>query len=164
MKPTKSIPSVKAQPEGDWVRAVVSGPINEDAKSTLQALVDSAPKKVILDMGGVTHLNSCGIRDWSIFLKALRANSEVVFERCTDEVVRTMNMVTNFHGRLPVRSLYRAYGCDHCGHEQNELFESGKDFQAGTVPKTAAKACAKCGKTTEPFEADEEFFQFLSAS
>lgn len=152
---------IKTVSEGEWTRVVFKGPINEDAKAPLNALEPSLGKRVLLDMEAVTQLNSIGIRDWSLFLKALKTNREVAFDRCPDEVVRTMNMVTNFHGRLPVRSLFRAYGCDHCGHEQMELFVEGKDYARGTLPNTPAKACGECGKPTMAFEQDEEFFQFL---
>lgn len=153
--------TLKSAAEGEWQRITLAGPINEEAKAVLSPLLAQAGKKVVLDLSGVTYLNSCGIRDWSYFLKALKTDREIVFDRLTDEVVRTMNMVTNFYYRLPVRSVYRAYGCEHCGHEQVEQFSEGADYQKGAVPATAPRACKSCGKATEPFEPDEEFFQFL---
>ncbi len=147
--------------EGEWQRISLAGPINEEAKAVLAPLLTQAGRKLVLDLGAVTYLNSCGIRDWSYFLKALKTDREIVFDRLTDEVVRTMNMVTNFYYRLPVRSVSRAYGCEHCGHEQIEVYTEGRDYQRGQLPATPVKACAKCGETTEPFEPDDEFFQFL---
>jgi hypothetical protein len=152
---------VVSQEDGDWQRLAFAGAINEDAKAALMAHADTAGKKCILDLGDVTLINSCGIRDWSIFLRALKAEREVVFDRCTDEIVRTMNMVTNFYYRLPVRSVYRAYGCENCGHEQVEHLKEGKDFAAGAVPHNAPVKCNSCGQATEAFEPDDEFFQFL---
>lgn len=156
---------------GEWTRLALAGPVNEDAKSVLMPLVDTAGPRCILDLGEVTYLNSVGIRDWSLFLKSFKTAPgggggapkprEIVFDRCTDEVVRTMNMVTNFHYRLPVRSLFRAYGCEHCGHEQTVLLREGVDYQVGQMPDTPAQHCAQCAKISEPFVLDEEFFQFL---
>ena len=152
---------IKATKEGDWERLAFSGPINEDAKAALMALADSATPRCILDLGAVTLINSCGIRDWSIFLRTLKTDREVVFDNCTDEIVRTMNMVTNFYYRLPIRSVYRAYGCESCGHEQVEHLLAGKDYTAGSIPRCGPVKCGSCGKPTEAFEPDDEFFQFL---
>ncbi len=152
---------VQMAAEGEWQRLAFSGAINEDAKGTLMPFADSTGTKVILDLRDVTLINSCGIRDWSIFLRALKMNREVVFDRCPDEIVRTMNMVTNFYYRLPVKSVYRAYGCENCGHEQAELLKEGADYAAGAIPSGKPVKCASCGEMAEAFEPDDEFFQFL---
>ncbi len=153
--------SIKANREGDWQRLLFFGPITEEAKPLFTSWLSKLTPKVVLDLSGVTYLNSCGIRDWSYFLKTLKTGREVVFDKLPDEVVRTMNMVSNFHGKVPVRSVYRAYGCDHCGHEQMEFFSEGKDYVRGQLPTPPPRNCAKCGKASASFETDEEFFQFL---
>ncbi len=152
---------ISVSQEGDWQRLSFSGAINEDAKASLMAHAEAAGTKCILDLGSVTLINSCGIRDWSIFLRTLKNDREIVFDRCTDEIVRTMNMVTNFYYRLPVKSVYRAYGCESCGHEQVEHLLEGKDYTVGAVPRSGPVKCSACGQVTEAFEPDDEFFQFL---
>ena len=152
------------QEDGSWQRLAVTGPINEDAKAVLMPLTTAAGPRCILDMGGVTQVNSIGIRDWSHFLKALKTGRELVYERVPDEVVRTMNMVTNFQGRLVVRSVFRDYACPHCDHEQTELFEMGKDYEIGKIPSLPAAACKSCGKEAEPTEPDDVYFSFLLAA
>jgi hypothetical protein len=152
---------VTMRQEGAVTRLLLAGPIDEEARSVLMPAAEAVGKSCVLDMQGVTHLNSVGIRDWALFLKVLRLGRTVAYDRCTDEVVRTMGMVTSFRSGLPVRSFYRAYGCDHCGHEQMELYVEGKDYAAGTLPPARAAACASCGRETEAFVPDQEFFQFL---
>lgn len=151
--------------EGDWHRLTFKGSITEEAKAELMRLATAtgAGAKVLLDLAHVTFINSCGIRDWSFFLKALREGREVVFDRVTDEIVQTMNMVLNFHSRLPVRSLFRAYTCGNCGDESNLHLALGKDYQMGVLPEVPEPPCVKCGSAAEPLESDEEFFQFLVA-
>lgn len=152
---------IDLEDEGEWQRVVYRGPINEDAKAALAQVVDRIAQRAILDLGGVSYLNSCGIRDWSYFLKAVKMGRELVLDRCADEVVRTMNMVISFHGNLPVRSVFRVYGCPHCQHEQVESFADGVHYKRGEMPQIPEMKCQKCGEKTEPFESDEEFFSFL---
>jgi hypothetical protein len=168
MRPTGSAKlSISLVDEAPWTRIVLAGPLDENAKAVLARLADQTAatavtaSKVLLDLAGLTHANSVGIRDWSLFLRAFKDKREVELDRCTDDLVRTMNMVTGFHHRLPVRSLYREYGCSHCGHEQTELLVAGKDYKQGEIPRLEAKICAACGLTTDPFTPDDEFFQFL---
>lgn len=149
------------QEEGDWQRLTFKGSITEEAKPELMRLATAPRAKVLLDLAGVTSINSCGIRDWSFFLKTLREGREVVFDRVTDEIIHTMNMVLNFHSRLPVRSLFRAYTCGNCGSEPHLHLSLGKDYELGVLPELPEPLCAKCGFKAEPVETDEEFFQFL---
>lgn len=152
---------IDLEDEGEWQRVVYRGPINEDAKAALAQVIGRIAERAILDLGGVSYLNSCGIRDWAYFLKTVKKGRELVLDRCVDEVVRTMNMVISFHGNLPVRSLSRVYGCPHCQHEQVEAFVDGVHYKRGEMPRIPEMKCQRCGKTTEPFESDEEFFSFL---
>ncbi len=151
--------------EGDWHRLTFKGSITEEAKAELMRLATAtgAGAKVLLDLAHVTFINSCGIRDWSFFLKAIREGREVAFDRVTEEIIYTMNMVLNFHSRLPVRSLFRGYACTGCGHETRVQLALGKDYQVGTTPEIPEPACAVCGDKAEPSEPDDEFFQFLVA-
>jgi hypothetical protein len=147
--------------EGGWTRVALQGPLNEEAKALLAPLATQIGPRCLFDLADVTYLNSVGIRDWSIFLRTFKEGREIAFDRCADEVVRTMNMVTNFRLQLPVRSLFRAYGCESCGHEQTVPFFEGRDYAQGAMPTPPSLACLQCGKPTAPFVQDEEFFQFL---
>ena len=155
---------VNTTQDGSYQRLAFVGPLNEDAKTVLTPLAAAAGPRCILDMGGVTQVNSIGIRDWSHFLKVLKTGRELVYERVPDEVVRTMNMVTNFQGRLTVRSVFREYACTHCDHEQTEVYELGRHYELGTVPSLAPVSCKSCGKVTEPVEPDDVYFSFLLAA
>ncbi len=160
MTPPKQL-EFSSAPEGLGVRIKLAGPLTEEAKPTLDKLLKSAPATVILDFGAVTFLNSVGIRDWSHFLRGFKEKRQVVFDRLPDEVVRTINMVLNFRGKLPVKSVLRTYGCDHCGHEQERHLVEGKDYFPGVVPELPSCPCPQCGKEAEAFDSDQEFFQFL---
>ena len=152
---------IDLQDEGDWQRLVYHGPINEDTKMALARITDKIAKRAILDLGDVSYLNSCGIRDWSYFLRAIKQDREIVLDRCPDEVVRAMNMVISFHANLLVKSVFRIYGCPSCDHEQAEVLLEGVHFRRGTTPNLPRVICKSCGKDSEPFESDEEFFTFL---
>lgn len=153
--------SYKIQKEGEWSRILLGGPITEFAKSQLERLCSEAGAKCILDLGAVTFVNSCGIRDWSHFLKVLKKNRDLEFDFVPDEIVRTMNMMIVFRQDLPIRSVIRMYECEKCQSESSVLLSNGKDFQVNQVPKIAPVKCASCGSLCQPFESDEDFFMFL---
>lgn len=147
--------------EGEWQRVVYHGPINEDTKLALARVSDKIARRAILDLGDVSYLNSCGIRDWSYFIRSLKKDRELVLDRCPDEVVRAMNMVISFHSNLPVKSVFRIYGCPSCEHEQAEVLVEGVHYRRGAAFNLPNVQCKNCGQPSEPFESDEEFFTFL---
>lgn len=161
MVTTKSTIQIEIRAEGDAQRVLFAGPVNEDAKNKLNDLAAKLGSKVILDLGEVTLLNSCGVRDWAHFIRAINKNREISFDRCTDAVVRVMNMVLSFHAHLPVLSLLREYSCPHCGRGQVETLVSGKDYTKGQSACSPVVKCLQCGQTTEPVELDEEYYCFL---
>lgn len=153
--------SIELKVEGDWQRLIYQGPVNENTKTALARYNEQFARNIILDMGQVTYLNSCGIRDWSYFVRSLKNARQVAFDRCPDEVVRAMNMIISFHSQLPVRSVLRTYCCPLCEHEQVETFVEGVHYRRGQIPKLPLILCAACGQKTEGFESDEEYFVFL---
>jgi anti-anti-sigma regulatory factor len=149
--------------QSGWGRLVLAGCLDEHAKEVLEAIIPKAPAKLIIDFGGVEQLNSSGIRDWSLFIKKLKANRIMVIENCPEEVVRAINMVPYFAAGIPIKSVHRTYACEGCKGQQVETFTLGRDYNAGELPQIPKKTCKKCGTEVEPAEPDDEFFIFLTA-
>ncbi len=88
---------------------------------------------------------------------------QLVFQECTGDVVMQMNMIPSFKGSASIQSVYGAYICDACGHEETQLFEAGKTLPETNETELPPKPCPDCGAMMELAEVEEEYFAFLAA-
>ncbi|MSP73665.1 MAG: anti-sigma factor antagonist [Myxococcales bacterium] len=144
----------------------LSGVIDED--NTLAA---SARKidgtTVVVDLGGVERINSCGVRDWVNWLNDLEAKGKtVVLARCSPCIVNQMNLVHNFAGRAVVKSFFAPYFCGRCDREQLRLVQVDQFTSASppVAPQVRGEACQRvpCELTFDDIE--ESYFAFLPRS
>lgn len=109
----------------------LKGNIDEDA-SFAPATAEGA--QVTVDLGGVTAINSVGIREWIKWTKSLPSGCKMVVRNCPKIVVDQINMVLGF---LPpgarVESFFVPYYSDATGNEKMVLFVNGKEFKDGKV-------------------------------
>lgn len=104
----------------------IEGTIDED--TSFEPIMNlSGP--VTFNFKELKGINSCGIRNWVNYLKAL-GNITIHYEQCPPLVVRQMNMVPSFLGNAEVDSVFVPYVCDECEKEQMVL-ASAKEFQGG---------------------------------
>jgi hypothetical protein len=109
---------------------IMTGDINED--SDFRAFkADQA--QVVLDLGGITSINSTGIRLWISWIKEIEGK-KIELVHCPKVLVDQMNMVAGF---LPegakVRSFYVPYFEEKSGVEKSLLFSVGKEILNGQV-------------------------------
>jgi len=124
--------------------------------SDFASLLPQLASPVTLDLSGVRRINSAGVREWVNFAAALRKQAnDVVLERCSVPVVHQMNMIANFRGDSPVRSIYAPYFCTSCNREHAELVELSQNVSlADSLP------CPKCGATMEFDDLPDQFLSF----
>ncbi len=97
----------KENTEGDLV-ILFTGQINED--SDFSSLETLEGQKLILDLDGITHINSCGIRDLIEFQKSNFKFDAVIYKNCPQVIVEQMNIVSGFiHPNGVVESFYAPY-------------------------------------------------------
>lgn len=83
-----------------------------------EALQRSLHHQVTIDLGGVSFINSAGLREWVRTLRALAAcNVAVTLRACSEEMVRKMNRVPEAHEGVRLESFHAPYRCDRCGNE-----------------------------------------------
>ena len=139
--------------------AALRGPVNEDADfSELVAHLRSA-KHIRLELSGVEQINSCGVREWVNFVRALPQASTLELEKCPPSVVSQLNIIRNFAGSAQVLSVYAPYLCDACGHELDVLV----DVRDGEPPVLEEQTCEQCGARMEFDDLEDSYFAFLSA-
>src|SRR5690242_2964167 len=94
------------------LRIAVVGELTENANLAALAAADANAAEMILDLGGVTRINSPGVREWIAFVNGLNDRKiKVVLEKCSVPFVNQLNMISNFRGKGQVVSVYAPYFC-----------------------------------------------------
>lgn len=145
-------------------RIVLGGAINEDVKSLLAANESQMAPNITVDFADVSFINSCGTRDWALFIHRTSHRASFVYENCTEDVIMQINMVPEFAGNAAIKSVNRTFECESCKTKETLHLVAGTDFEMGKIPHARDVPCRSCGKATEAMEDDEEFFQFLLKS
>ncbi|MCC6751356.1 MAG: protein kinase [Deltaproteobacteria bacterium] len=138
----------------DALHLELAGEINET--SQLQPVFDP-PGRVVLDLAGVTRMNSMGIRVWFEAARAGNPEQDLVFERCSMAVVSQLNLLPAFSETGRVGSILAPYVCGHCKKESLELLTRAE--LDATLPP--ARACESCHRPLVFDEVPEEYFAFL---
>lgn len=136
------------------------GPIDEDCDFTKIPITGA--KRVELELGGVTSINSCGIREWIRWIKSTPAGTEVIYQQCPKVMVDQINMIEGFLPEFArVSSFQVPYFCPECEQMSSILLEAGKDYTGPKVTVPPTCKCSHCGKTAEIDVIEEQYFRFL---
>jgi anti-anti-sigma regulatory factor len=139
---------------------VITGAIDERVQ--LQPLLRwCTGKTLVLDLAGVTFINSLGVREW-VRLQAAARDAGVTLElrRVAEPLVLQLNVVPAARLASDVKSFYATYLCDTCGEEQLELLEVAE--LAGHKPPV--RACAACTQPATLAEPPDLYVSFLSGT
>lgn len=138
----------------------LSGVIDED--NELTDLTDKIPSgTVVIDLGEVERINSCGVRDWVNWLSSIEAkNAEVVLVECSPAIVAQINLVNNFTGSGTVKSFYVPYFCPECDEEKVLLSEAGDMGPPPHEPPVCR--CDECDLVMDFDDMPDSYFAFLA--
>lgn len=115
---------------------------------------------VFLNLAGINHFNSIGIREWIHFIRRLGNVCEPIFEECSVNVIDQINMVPDTLGNGHVDSFYAPYYCS-CGQESSRLIQVA-NYQNDLKKLEAPVFACECGQNLEFDAIEESYFQFLS--
>jgi hypothetical protein len=146
----------------DRVRYV--GPINEESEVHLGQLLSKLGPKCEINFSGIEYVNSCGVRAWINFMRELEKGRQVSFVECPPEIVMQINMIPSFRGKASVKSVFASYECSSCGHNEQILFEHGRNMPANDGSSIPPVKCVKCGEDMEMEEMEDEYFAFTVAA
>ena len=156
--------SIQIVQRDGWDLIGYEGPIDAEAEVHLLQLLPKLGNHVVFNFRNTKTVNSCGVRSWINFMRELQKTPrQIVFQECTGDIVMQINMIPSFKGTATIQSVYGAYVCDACGHEDNVLFEAGKTLPTSPDVELPAKPCPECGASMELAEMEEEYFAFLAA-
>ena len=113
------------------------------------------------DLGGIDHINSCGVREWILFVRALD-QKQIPFSMtmCSPSIVGQMNMISNFKGNGVVESIAVPYYCKFCEHEEFEYLNVRVDSKNSAIMEN--RVCSECGRDAEFDDDPESYLAFLS--
>jgi anti-anti-sigma regulatory factor len=151
---------ISIEPEGDVL--VIKGAIDESADLT-RLLERAAGRRLVLDLGGVTFINSLGVRDWiRMQAGAQRAGIAVELRRVVEPLIHQLNMIIATRGAARVTSFFAPYACDGCGREDSLLIDAVAHAQGLAQLEPPAMTCAECGARMAFNDFPERYFSFLS--
>ncbi|CAN5897608.1 hypothetical protein BH11MYX2_BH11MYX2_06190 [soil metagenome] len=147
-------------PQGDAL--VISGAIDESA--ALHEMTSRANgNRLVLDLAGVTFINSLGVRDWIRMQSAAQAaNLRVELRRVAEPLVHQLNMIIATRGNAAVTSFYAPYACDACGREESLLIDAVANSAALARLEPPPMTCPECGARMAFNDFPERYFSFLA--
>jgi hypothetical protein len=141
---------------------VLAGAIDETA--ALHELPGRARAgRLALDLGGITFINSLGVRDW-IRMQAVAQQTGLAIElrRVAEPLVHQLNMIIATRGNSAVTSFFAPYACDACGREESLLIDAVAHAERLVRLDPPPMACPECSGQMAFNDFPERYFSFLS--
>ena len=152
--------SVSSSPAGDVL--TLAGDIDDTASLT-DYIAELRTNQVIIDLTGVTFINSVGVREWITFLDQLgQRGLKITLRNVSEPMVRQMTMVMEARGDATVESFFAPYTCPKCGDERALLINVGQHHDALAAQTPPALPCASCGAAAEFDEFPNRYLSFLT--
>lgn len=149
------------QQQGDVGYVKLSGVIDED--NELADLTDKLRgSMIVIELGEVERINSCGVRDWVNWLSSVEARgSQVILVKCSPAIVAQINLVNNFTGNGSVKSFYVPYFCPECDEEKVLLSETEEMGPPPHEPPVCR--CDGCDLVMDFDDMPDSYFAFLAS-
>ena len=124
---------------------MLSGSIDETAD--LMGLLGRAEGgRLVLDLAGVTFINSLGVRDWiRMQSEATRGGIAIELRRVAEVIIHQLNMIIATRGTAHVTSFFAPYACDGCGREDPLLVDAVANAAGLASLSPPAMTCPECG-------------------
>ena len=137
--------------------AALSGTFSED--TDLGPLLEDLQGEVTLDLAEVRSINSCGVREWMRFIRALSARAADHPRALLSGVRDGDEPDRQLHRRAKVRSMMAPYLCAACNRAKVEQLSTAelKKHSDGR------QVLCECGVPMELDVFPETYFDFLSA-
>ena len=141
-------------------RVVLVGRLDDTASLTTIAV---PPGDVAIDTGGVTFVNSVGMREWIRFVRALAARGNVTLDNVADVLMTQMNMIEALHDLATVRSFHAQYACGACGAESAPLVDAVAHAAELAQLRAPSSPCPECGAAMQLADYPERYLMMFRA-
>ena len=134
-----------------------------DDTSPLVGLIPQVrAQEIVIDTGGVTFINSIGVREWMRFLRGLAdIGARVRLENVAEVLVTHMNLIPDLRTSVWIASVQAPYVCDRCGAELSQLIDVVQHADELRALQPPAFRCPECGGTMTFSEYPDRYFAFL---
>ena len=139
----------------------LAGAIDENTQ--LVRMLDHAKdQRVVLDLGGITFINSQGIREW-IRLQEVAAQARIRIElvRVAEPLVHQLNITPAARGLASVTSFFAPYECDNCDVEHLMLLDVRTHRDDLAALRAPAMKCPDCNQPMDFADPPDLYFMFL---
>lgn len=150
----------------DQKRISVEGTISET--STVFNVKFEQDQPAFIDLGGVTIINSVGVKNWINWISRANGKSVIHFFNCPFVIVNQASTVHGFMPRFAFIESFRApYVCPKCTKETIVTLNRPTDYDYATdsSPKKinlpTSYVCEKCKLEMEPDFTEEKHLAFL---
>lgn len=116
---------------------------------------------VTIDTGGVTFVNSIGMREWIRLIRALRERGPVVLDRVADVLITQMNMIRELATSVEITSFHAQYVCASCGHESAPLVDVAAHAETLKTMKAPKLPCPECGAAMDLGDFPERYLSIF---
>jgi hypothetical protein len=140
----------------------LAGAIDE-AAGLVDLVGQAQAGRLVLDLAGISFINSLGVRDWIRMQAAAQAAGLAVeLRRVAEPIVHQLNMIVATRGEARVTSFFAPYACDACGREESLLVDAVAHAAGLARLEPPAMACPECGQTMAFNDFPERYFSFLT--
>lgn len=143
------------------VKVFMSGSIDEFSHEGFKPMLGIESGKVLIDLEGVTSINSMGVRVWLNFMKNFRLTHEITLLKCPVDLVMQINMIPAFLGMGQVETFYAPYFCESCNRSYQKLF-STEVIKKDMGLSLERQSCPQCKSPNECGESVDEYLVFMN--
>ena len=144
---------------------MLSGAIDESAR-LVDLLAEAGDRgKLALDLGGVTFINSIGVREW-VRMQTAAVDAKIQFElrRVAEVLIHQLNIVPATRGASVVTSFFASYLCEHCDDQLPMLIDVQAHRAELARMEPPEMMCTSCNKAMTFCDPAELYFSFLSGA
>ncbi len=147
----------------------LAGKISEDVNftellaKTITAL-GASQGGIYFDLSQLTDINSCGVRNWLIFLERLQNQSAIEFISVNETFIEQANIVPTLLGKkgTVVREFHAPYLCQKCNKRTSKkLSPADVKVADGTCVFPQFK-CLQCNQPLQFDAIEDEYLAFLN--
>lgn len=143
------------------------GVLDEDVNfSIVLELLGKLPpetKILQLDTGHIARMNSCGIREWLLFMERIPASLQVRFVNVGQLFMAQGSMIPGIFGRpgAKIVSFHVPFQCHACGHEFTAVFDRSAARLENDRHVLPPQPCPSCSASASMDLHEEEYLQLL---
>ena len=140
----------------------IKGAIDEAAQ-LVPLVAHARGGRLVLDLAGVTFINSVGVREWVHMQREAAAKGvRIELRRVAEVIIHQLNIVPAARGVSIVSSFYAPYECERCETDADCLIDVSAHGAALAHFEPPVMTCPHCKREMEFADPPELYLAFLA--